>query len=268
LSDVTKQRELQEMRLDVMALVTHELRTPLTAIQGISEVLSQFEVDAGRLRQMHSAINQEAKRLARMIDEYLDLARLESGAHPMRLSYTRLDALLHRILLLLEPVAARRGIVIVRQFPATLSPVLADPDLITRALTNLVANAIKYTRSETEVTIRIRETPDTEEVEVSDHGIGITQDHLSRIFEKFYRVPRVDDTEPPGTGLGLAMVREIAERHDGSVIVESALGHGSTFRLLLPKSQQKPQPTSLPNFAALGGGGCGTTPSAQSQRSL
>ncbi len=105
LSDITKQRELQQMRNDVMALVTHELRTPLTAIQGMSEVLAQFDLEADRRREMHLAINDEAKRLARMIDEYLDLTRLESGARPLRLTPVRLSPLVERALLMLDPLA-------------------------------------------------------------------------------------------------------------------------------------------------------------------
>jgi signal transduction histidine kinase len=175
-----------------------------------------------------------------MIDEYLDLTRLESGTHPMRLRSTRLEALVQRTLLLLDPVAARRGIVIVRRFPRALTPVLADPELLARAVTNLVANAIKYSRPDTEVTVAIHETPDTEEVEVSDRGPGIPPEHLGNIFEKFYRVPRVEDAETPGTGLGLTIVREIVERHRGTISVESFVGHGTTFRVRLPKGPEAP----------------------------
>jgi PAS domain S-box-containing protein len=239
LSDITKERQLQQMKTDVMALVTHELRTPLTAIQGISEVLSQFDVDPGRRRQMHTAINEEAKRLSRMIDDYLDLTRLEAGVRPMHLAPVRLESLVERTLLLMDPVAAQRGIVIVRQFPPGVTPVLADPDLLSRAVTNLVANAIKYSRPEMEVTVVVREIQDTEEVEVSDHGPGIAPEHMGRIFEKFYRVPHVEDPETPGTGLGLTIVREIMELHGGTVSVESVLAVGSTFRLSLPKGRKE-----------------------------
>jgi signal transduction histidine kinase len=117
--------------------------------------------------------------------------------------------------------------------------VLADPDLLSRAVTNLVANAIKYGRPETRVTVTVRETEEIEEVEVSDQGPGIPPEHLGRIFEKFYRVPRVEDAETPGAGLGLTMVREIIELHGGTVTVESVLDEGSTFRLRLPKSREK-----------------------------
>jgi two-component system, OmpR family, phosphate regulon sensor histidine kinase PhoR len=106
-------------------------------------------------------------------------------------------------------------------------------------VTNLVANAIKYSRPETEVIVAVRETEEMEEVKVSDHGPGIPPEHMGRIFEKFYRVPRVEDAETPGTGLGLTMVREIIELHGGTVTVESVLGAGSTFRLRLPKAQKE-----------------------------
>jgi signal transduction histidine kinase len=116
---------------------------------------------------------------------------------------------------------------------------LADPDLLSRAVTNLVANAIKYSRPEMEVTVVVREIQDTEEVEVSDHGPGIAPEHMGRIFEKFYRVPHVEDPETPGTGLGLTIVREIMELHGGTVSVESVLAVGSTFRLSLPKGRKE-----------------------------
>jgi PAS domain S-box-containing protein len=234
LSDITKQQELQQMKTDVMALVTHELRTPLTAIQGISEVLTQFDVDPSRRHEMHAAINDEAKRLARMIDDYLDITKLESGVRPLRLAPVRLAPLVGRAVLLLEPVGAQRGIAIVRRFSVDLPLVLADSDLLARAVTNLIANAIKYSPSRTEVTVTIRPHGDLVFIDVADHGCGISQEHLERIFEKFYRVPHVEDVETPGTGLGLAMVREIMELHRGAVTVSSAPGAGSTFSLRLP----------------------------------
>jgi PAS domain S-box-containing protein len=236
LSDITKQYELQQMKTDVMALVTHELRTPLTAIQGISEVLTQFEVDPNRRREMHAAIHDEAKRLARMIDEYLDITKLESGVRALRLAPLHMATLVDRTLLLLDPIADQRGVKIVRRFSGELPPVLVDADLLARALTNLVANAIKYSPPKTEVTVAVRSESEMVYVEVADCGCGIPHEHMGRIFEKFYRVPRVEDAETPGTGLGLAMVREIMEAHGGAVTVKSAPGTGSTFTLRLPST--------------------------------
>src|SRR5262249_34011063 len=126
LSDMTRQYELQKAKNDVMALVSHELRTPLTAIQGISEVLAKYEVEPKRRYEMHLAINDESKRLARIIDDYLDLTRLETGARPLRPESLCVTQLLGRALLLLEPVAAQREIRIVRKFAPDLPALTAD----------------------------------------------------------------------------------------------------------------------------------------------
>jgi signal transduction histidine kinase len=238
LTDVTQQHELQEMKTDVMTLVTHELRTPLTAIQGMSEVLAQFDVDDDRRREMHLAINDEAKRLSLMITEYLDISKLESGAQPLRLTAVRIGSLVERVLLLLDPVAAQRQIRIVRQLALNLPGLLADADLITQALTNLIANAIKYSPVKTKIIIESRADEDTLIIDVTDQGYGIPAPSLARIFEKFYRVPRVEDADVPGTGLGLALVREIVELHGGRVTVKSELGIGSTFSVRLPLARK------------------------------
>jgi two-component system phosphate regulon sensor histidine kinase PhoR len=239
LTDVTQQHELQEMKTDVMTLVTHELRTPLTAIQGMSEVLSQFDVDDERRREMHLAINDEAKRLSSMINEYLDISKLESGAEPLRLTAVRMGALVERVLLLLDPVAAQRQIKIVRRLAPNMPGLLADTDLIAQALTNLIANAIKYSPIQTEIIVAGRADGDSVIIEVTDQGHGIPAHSLKRIFEKFYRVPRVEDADVPGTGLGLALVREIVELHGGRVTVKSEPGVGSTFSVRLPLARKE-----------------------------
>jgi signal transduction histidine kinase/CHASE2 domain-containing sensor protein len=234
LADITKQRELQQMKNDVMAMVTHEMRTPLTAIKGMSEVLMQFDTDANRRREMHQTINEAAQRLSRMIDEYLNLSRLESGTRQLRLTPVRLNSLVEQNLLLMEPLAAQRRIKLTRQFAEDLPGILADEDLISRALTNLLANAIKYSPTETEVVVATKTDGKSVFVSVTDQGYGIAPELQARIFEKFYRIPRVEDADAPGAGLGLAMVREIAELHAGRVMVESESGSGSTFTLRLP----------------------------------
>lgn len=234
LADITKQRELQQMKNDVMAMVTHEMRTPLTAIKGMSEVLMQFDATPERRREMHQTINEAAGRLARMIDEYLDLSRLESGVRQLRLTPVRLNPLIEQTLLLMEPLAAQRGIKLVRSFADNLPVIFIDEDLISRALTNLLANAIKYSPAETEISVTTNADGKSVFVAVTDQGYGIPPELRARIFEKFYRVPRIEDADAPGAGLGLAMVREIAELHAGRVMVESEVGSGSTFTLRLP----------------------------------
>jgi signal transduction histidine kinase/CHASE2 domain-containing sensor protein len=232
-TDITRHRELQRTQRDVMALVTHELKTPLTAIQGMSELLSQFEVEAARRREMHLIINDEAKRLARMIDEYLDIARLESGARQLRLAPLRIEQLAERALLLLDPVAERAGVKLVRDLSADLPPILGDADLISRAVTNLVDNAIKFSPVNSTVTVRARAEGSAVLIEVADQGCGVAPEFLPHIFEKFYRVPRAASADVPGAGLGLALVREVAELHDGTVTVESQPGKGAIFSLYL-----------------------------------
>jgi PAS domain S-box-containing protein len=233
LSDITKQQELQEMKTEVISLVTHELRTPLTAIQGMSEVLAQFDVDRDRRREMHTAINEEARRLARMIDEYLDITRLEAGARPLRKTPLRVDALIERVLLLLDPLASSRGIAITREFEKNPPAVMADPDLLAQAVTNVIANAIKYSPRGREIRVSARTDGNDLLIAVADKGYGIAPEDVKRIFEKFYRVPRVESADEPGTGLGLAFVREIMDAHGGCVTVESELGTGSTITLRL-----------------------------------
>jgi two-component system phosphate regulon sensor histidine kinase PhoR len=239
LSDVTQQHELQEMKTDVMALVTHELLTPLTAIQGMSEVLAQFDVREERRREMHLAINDEAKRLSHLITEYMDITKLESGAHPLRLGPVRLMPLIERVLLLLSPLAAQRDITILRRLAPDLPALMIDADLIAQALTNLIANAIKYSPVKTQIVVEARVAGGSLLVEVSDQGYGISANALPHIFEKFYRVPSVEDTAVPGTGLGLALVREIVELHGGRVIVQSDPGVGSTFSVRVPLARKE-----------------------------
>lgn len=233
-SDVTRQHELQQTKNDVVALVSHEMRTPLTAIQGMSELLASYEMDAGRRKEMSGVINSEAKRLTRMITDYLDIARLESGATVLRSSPFRLETLIERTLLLLDPIASAREIRLNRVY-GDVEAVIADPDLIARAVSNLVSNAIHYSSAGSEITVSTRSDPGSAVIDVRDEGYGIAPEYRERIFEKFYRVPRLEDADSPGTGLGLALVREIAELHGGTVRFSSELGAGSTFSLSIPR---------------------------------
>ncbi len=153
LSDITRQHELQQTKNDVMALVSHEMRTPLTAIQGMSELLPNSTSIRTKPRNERSAIHDEAKRLTHMISQYLDITRLESGTTVLRRSAVRIEALVERTLLMLDPLAAERGIRLTRHLDSNVTPVLADADLLSRAISNLVSNAIKYSPPKTEVVI-------------------------------------------------------------------------------------------------------------------
>jgi len=237
LSDVTRQHELQQTKNDVIALVSHEMRTPLTAIQGMTELLANYEMEPARRKEISSAINSEVKRLTGMITEYLDITRLESGATPLRKAPVKVEALVQRTLLLLEVVAAQRKIRLSLAPSQGLHVVFADAELLSRAVENLVSNAIKYSPEDTEVSITVEPCQQSIAISVADRGYGIPESDLARVFEKFYRVPRVQDADAPGTGLGLAFVRDIAELHGGTVTVSSTIHRGSTFTLTIPRGE-------------------------------
>ncbi len=240
LSDVTRQHELAQTKNDVMNLVSHEMRTPLTAIQGMTELLSQYEIEPVRRRELHLAIHDEVKRVGRMISEYLDITRLESGKSPVRFEPLRLEPVIERAVLMFEPVALQKRIML-RSRSANLPPILGDVDLLTRALQNLISNAIKYSGPETGVEIAAFAENGHVFLTVTDAGPGIPETDREKIFEKFYRVPRLADADTPGTGLGLALVREIAGIHGGSIAVEAnPAGTGSRFVLQLPLEPHGP----------------------------
>jgi len=152
----------------------------------------------------------------------------------LRNTPVKLDALLERIVMLLEPVAGQRGIRLVLTPASGLPAFFADSDLLGRAAENLLSNAIKYSPDNTEVKVSAARDGDSVAISVADQGHGIPEADLTRVFEKFYRVPRVEDAGVPGTGLGLALVREIAELHGGTVTVASKINQGSTFTLRIP----------------------------------
>jgi PAS domain S-box-containing protein len=235
LSDVSQHRELEKTKNDVIALVTHELRTPLTAIQGLSELLTEHEIEPASQSKMLSTINSEAKRLARMVNEYLDITRLESGAQKARFAPVNIDNLVEQTLLLLEPLAAKRGIKFVCRFENIQMNINADAELLARATTNIVANAIKYSPDKTSIIIETQSDDKFLKIIVRDEGFGISAEQLPRIFEKFYRVPpRKQSSEVAGTGLGLALTQEIVELHGGRIIAVSEPNKGSTFTIFLP----------------------------------
>ncbi|HEY3836700.1 MAG TPA: CHASE2 domain-containing protein [Bryobacteraceae bacterium] len=237
LSDVTRQHELQQTKNDVITLVSHEMRTPLTAIQGMTELLANYEMESARRKELSAAINGEVKRLTAMITEYLDITRLESGATPVRKAPLKLEPLLQRTVLMLNPVAAQQGVRLNLRPPPLLPVVFADAGLLARALDNLVSNAIKYSPHGTVVSIEASTETGGVAIAITDQGYGIPEADLSRIFEKFYRVPRVENAGIPGTGLGLALVRDIAELHGGSITVISKVHQGSTFTLRIPQRE-------------------------------
>jgi two-component system phosphate regulon sensor histidine kinase PhoR len=238
LVDVTELRRLETVRRDFVANVSHELRTPLASIRAMAETLEDGALhDEEVATRFLETIIREADRLTRIADDLLVLADAESkpptkerfDLHPLLLDLT------HRF----EPQAQERAITLSLSSEPGLF-VLGTRDQLEQVFVNLLDNAIKYSLDKGVVEVSARRTPGSVCVDVKDSGIGIMQEHLSRIFERFYRVDKARSRESGGTGLGLAIAKNIVEAHGGQVAVSSEFNHGSTFAVTLP-SPEEPQ---------------------------
>ncbi|HEX2488984.1 MAG TPA: CHASE2 domain-containing protein [Blastocatellia bacterium] len=237
ISDITKCVELDRMKTETLQLVSHELRTPLTSIQGLSDVLLKFPVAADESREMLRTIHSDAVRLGEMINRYLDLTRLESGAQPLHLAPVSCHHLIASCVRNLTLPAAERRINL-RSLVDPNAPVLrADEQLLTQAVNNLLSNAIKYSPTETQVVVAAEFNHRDVLISVRDQGFGVPEEARERIFEKFYRLERDADSGVVGAGLGLPLVKEIVERHGGRITFESDAS-GSTFTIHLPLQPQ------------------------------
>ncbi len=232
--DITETERLHRMRRDFVANVSHELKTPLAAIRGYAETLVDGALDERATALRFSArILEQSRRLGELIDDLLTLSRLES-TEPIRAA-ERVD-LGELAAEAVELVAARAAAkpVALELDPGSSPAVDGDWEGLLRLLTNLLDNAIKYNHPGGSVSVRLSEVDGQARMEVTDRGIGIPPLHLARIFERFYRVDSGRARDEGGTGLGLAIVKHVAQAHGGRVEVESTLGAGTTFRVLLP----------------------------------
>jgi len=233
LRDITELRRLEQVRRDFVANVSHELKTPLTSIAGYAETLVH-ESQPGQPRHFAETILHNAKRMQHLVDDLLDLSRIESGG--WRPAPERLD-LARAVHDAWEPVAetaGRRGVTLEPPAPHTPDVIWADRAGVQQILTNLFDNAIRYTPAGGRVSVHATTTADETVVAVRDSGTGIPPEHLPRIFERFYRVDPARSREAGGTGLGLAIVNHLMESHGGRVEAESPPGAGTTIRLHFP----------------------------------
>jgi two-component system phosphate regulon sensor histidine kinase PhoR len=243
LSDLTQLRRLESVRTDFAANVSHELRTPITNIKGYVETLLDMngEADAAQNERFLRIIQRNADRLGAIVEDMLMLTQLERPGIKETLSTerTRVAQIVQMVDQNLEDEAAAKNMTILTSVPDELWA-MVNPQLAEQAISNLVVNAIKYSPAGKRVWIRARAIePSRDGVEmvelaVIDEGPGIGEEHLSRVFERFYRVDKARSREAGGTGLGLAIVKHIVHLHGGRVDVESAEGQGSTFRVALP----------------------------------
>jgi len=235
--DVTRMKEYEKLKSDMISLMAHELRTPITSINGFAELLAMDEGIPAESREFLNIICNESQRLSKMINTFLSVTQLEASDRQDVLKIPlKVDDVVREALATLHPAAKKKRIRLVEQPTVSLPPVAADKMLITQVVTNLVDNAIKFSPERTTITVTTVLEADTVRVQVEDRGYGIPTDSLDRVWEKFYRVARDgQDKEQESTGLGLSFVREVVEQHGGTVALESEVGRGSKFSFTLPR---------------------------------
>ncbi|MGA9225102.1 MAG: ATP-binding protein [Mesobacillus sp.] len=234
--DITELKKLEQMRKDFVANVSHELKTPITSIKGFSETLLDGAMhDKGTLEAFLDIILKESDRLQVLIQELLDLSKIEQ--HGFKLTVGKVDLLkgITDVLEILRGKAEEKDITLVLGQISENMVIEGDPDRIKQVFINLVSNAITYSPNHGTITISLFDKKDMVSIEVQDSGIGIEKSEIPRIFERFYRVDKARSRNSGGTGLGLAIVKHIVEAHKGNIEVTSDVGKGTTFTIRLYK---------------------------------
>jgi two-component system, OmpR family, phosphate regulon sensor histidine kinase PhoR len=234
LHDLTELERVEKTRRDFIANVSHELRTPLTSVQGYAEtLLDSRAADDQNTREFLEIIVKNAARMSRLTEDLLVLARVESGEQRFDLRTVNPADLLNEVSKTFATVAQEAGMQLEIQ-ESVSQPVLADAEALHQVLSNLIRNAINYAREGGRIVIGAVSKDGEVEFYVQDFGPGIASEHLSRLFERFYRVDKARSRESGGTGLGLAIVKHIVLAHGGQVRAVSQLGHGATFYFSIP----------------------------------
>ena len=237
LHDVTREKQIQQMKNDFVSHVSHELKTPLASITAYSEMLADGEAnDEQTIKEFCSVIQSQALRLNRLIEDILNISRIESGLVKVEKKAVSLTILIEEQMQMIKSYAEEKNIEIIGQEPIVFDQVHADKDMISQVIVNLLSNAVKYTPSGGSVKIEteVDETENLIRVSVTDTGVGIPEDEIEHVFDKFYRIG-ANKKQAKGTGLGLNLVKQIVEKvHKGRVFVSSKPGVGSMFGFEVP----------------------------------
>ena len=233
--DITELKQLDQIRREFVANVSHEVRTPLSILRGYIEVLlDEPETPREELARILSIMERHSKRLQRLVDDLLSLAQLESSQATLDLGIVRLDELFNNLIRdWKEKLAAKNLKMVVDLAPEALT-LHADGTRLEEVLYNLLDNAVKFSRKNGQIHLRATRLGSDMVLSVADNGLGISKEHLPRIFERFYRADKARSRELGGTGLGLAIVKHIAQLHGGRVEAESEVGNGTAIRVILP----------------------------------
>lgn len=230
--DITKEYEVDQMKSEFVSTVSHELRTPLASVLGFTELLLNRELNPERQRKYLTTIHQEAHRLTGLINDFLDLQRIESGKQLYEFQNLDIMPVIEEVIEIQKVNTSIHEFVI--DLHTEQTTISADKDKIQQVLMNLIGNAVKYSPEGGSITIRCSDSGQYLQVDIIDEGLGIPQEALPKLFSKFYRIDNSDRREIGGTGLGLAIVKEIVQAHNGNITVESEQGKGSTFTIRFP----------------------------------
>jgi PAS domain S-box-containing protein len=230
--DISERREIERMKDELISTVSHELRTPLTSLRGFVELMRERDYPRERREEFLAVIHEETMRLSRLLDDFLDIQRTEAGRQDLHLEPLDLEPVLAETIELFRARSSEHRIEL--EVEPELPPVPADPDRLRQVVVNLLSNAVKFSPAGGAVVLTARRLDDAVEVAVTDRGLGIPEEALPTLFEKFSRVDRPETRNIGGSGLGLNLVKQIVEAHGGEVTVESRPGKGSRFSFTLP----------------------------------
>ncbi|MBN2455119.1 MAG: PAS domain S-box protein [Sedimentisphaerales bacterium] len=234
LRDVSNEREIDRMKSDFVSSVSHELRTPLTSIRAYaSTILRDPNMAEQTRRQFVTVIDKESERLGRLIEDVLEISRIESGLINISKQLLDVSSIIEQVVSTLRPLAEKKNVQMKLELDSAGVELVGDESKIRSAISNLVDNAIKFTKPGGRVSVSLRQLSEELVIAISDTGMGIPKDALQRIFRRFFRVHH-EGKQIPGTGLGLAIVKEVITLHSGRIEVQSKLEEGTTFRIFLP----------------------------------
>lgn len=234
--DITQRKQLENVKDELVSMVSHELRTPLASLRGFAELMLTRDYDEGKRREFLTIIHKESKRLAELINNFLDLQRIQSGKQIYNFEALEPESQLREAISLFQASSPKHHLELELHPP--LPAARGDCDRVRQVLANLVANALKYSPEGGRVVLGAKREGEEVRIWITDQGIGIPAEILPHLFTKFYRADNAVNRGIAGTGLGLALVRQIVENHGGRVWAESAPGKGSTFYFTLPVAEE------------------------------
>jgi two-component system, OmpR family, sensor histidine kinase ResE len=239
LRDMTEERRLDKLRIDFIANVSHELRTPIAMLQGYSEaILDDIASSEEEKKEIGKVIYEESLRMGRLVNELLDIARMEAGHISLNYEQVDIDPFVERVIRKFQGLAKDKSISLVIDKPSIIGLFNADPDRLEQVLTNLIDNAIRHTDEGGQVTLHISAKEGGILINVQDTGSGIPEEDLPFVFERFYKADKARTRGKSGTGLGLAIVKNIVDAHQGEISVHSRLNEGTTFTVFLPRKTE------------------------------